>query len=82
VPNTIHTGRYQALLQMLRERRLKLGLSQTEVANRLGWGQTTVSKVEVGERRIDVEELRQLCEALEIDFVKFVRQWLRANDDQ
>lgn len=63
---------------MLRERRLKLGLSQTEVANRLGWSQTSVSKVEIGERRIDVEELRQLSEALEIDFVRLVRQWVKA----
>lgn len=78
VPGTIHSHRYQVLLTMLRERRLKLGLSQAEVANRLGWSQTAVSKVEVGERRLDIEELRQLAEALDTDVVKIVRQWVKA----
>jgi len=33
---------------------------------------------QIGERRIDIEELRQLCIALGVDFLKLVRQWLAA----
>jgi hypothetical protein len=36
-----------------------------------------MSKVEIGERRLDLEELRQICVALDIDLIKLVRAWLR-----
>jgi transcriptional regulator with XRE-family HTH domain len=52
-------------------------VSQTELADRLGRRQSWMSKVETGERRIDVEELRQLCEALGVDFLRVIRKWLR-----
>jgi DNA-binding Xre family transcriptional regulator len=34
-----------------------------------------VSKIETGERRLDVAELRQICEALEIDLTDVIRKW-------
>ena len=36
--------------------------------------QSWVSKVEIGERRLDLEELRRVCEALGLDLVKLVRK--------
>lgn len=50
-----------ALLKILRERREALGLTQKEVARRLGLGQPWLSKIETGERRMDVIELARLC---------------------
>lgn len=67
---------------MVRELRAKAGLSQSELAERLDRPQSWVSKIEVGERRLDIEELRQLCEALDIDLVNVVRQWSKAVADQ
>ena len=75
--STIHSDQYQALLELIREARHRAGISQAELATRLGRPQSWVSKVEIGERRLDLEELRQVCDALEIDVVKFVRTWLR-----
>jgi transcriptional regulator with XRE-family HTH domain len=74
---TIHSEEYRALLSLLREARLKTGLSQAQLATRLGRPQSYISKVEIGERRIDVEEVRQICTALDLDMVKVVRTWLR-----
>jgi transcriptional regulator with XRE-family HTH domain len=78
VASTIHSEEYQALLSLLRDARDRSGVSQVELAERLGRPQSWVSKIEIGERRLDLEELRQMCEALDIDLVKLVRKWLGA----
>lgn len=49
---------YARFLRRLRLAREKAGLSQAEVARRLGKGQAYVWKSEVGERRVDAVELR------------------------
>jgi len=60
------------LLDLLRSRRESLRLRQTDLATRLGRDQATVSKVESGERRLDVIELRAWLGALEMDFLEFM----------
>lgn len=77
-PSSIHSREYRALLELLRGARHRSGLSQTDLGERLLRTQSWVSKVEIGERRIDLEELRQVCEALDIDLVRFVKGWLRS----
>ena len=78
VGSTIHSEPYRELLTLLRERRRTAGLNQADLAARIGRRQTWLSKVETGERRIDVEELRQLCVAMDVDFLDFVRKWLKS----
>jgi len=53
----LHTHRYGAFLARLRRARREAGLTQEEVATRLGRPQTWVSKCELGERRVDFVEL-------------------------
>jgi transcriptional regulator with XRE-family HTH domain len=48
---------YRRFLVRLREARERAGLTQVEVAKRLGVPQSYVSKSESGERRVDVIEL-------------------------
>ena len=62
------------LRTLLRDMRLEAGLNQVSLANRLGHPQSYISKYESGERRIDVLELRAICEALEVSLVEFVRR--------
>ena len=50
------------MLSRLRQARLDAGLTQAQVAEKLGVRQTLVSKVELGERRIDPIELRRFAE--------------------
>lgn len=57
---------------MLRQVRQEAGLTQVELAERLGERQGFVSSYERGERRLDVLEIRQLCEAVNVPFLEFM----------
>ncbi|MBD2067342.1 helix-turn-helix transcriptional regulator [Leptolyngbya sp. FACHB-671] len=57
-----HSDEYQEFLKRLRAARLESGLTQLEVANRLGEPQSYVSKCESGERRVDIVELSKFAE--------------------
>jgi transcriptional regulator with XRE-family HTH domain len=57
---------------MLIGARTDAGVTQVQLAERIGWQQTDISKVERGERRLDVVEFLQFAAALEIDAAKFV----------
>jgi transcriptional regulator with XRE-family HTH domain len=56
---------------LLKEARIKAGLKQSELAERLGVRQQFVSKYETGERRLDVGAVLEICNALELSFVDF-----------
>lgn len=71
-----HHRHYIALLQLLRDLRGEVGLTQVELAGRLGNTQTFVSKVERGERRMDLVEFTEFCDALEIDPQNAFQQFL------
>ena len=53
--------KYQRLIQQLRRARLDAGLTQVDVGRKLKKPQAYVSKIERGERRIDVVELDELA---------------------
>lgn len=69
---SIYSQEYSLFLELLRKARENKGLTQTEVAQRLGQTQSFVSKVERGERRLDIVELRAFCAAIGIGFATFV----------
>ncbi|WP_298330546.1 helix-turn-helix transcriptional regulator [Asticcacaulis sp.] len=52
-----HQQPYEVFLVLLREARIQADLTQQELATRIGWTQSFVSKCERGERRIDVIDL-------------------------
>jgi transcriptional regulator with XRE-family HTH domain len=57
---------YESLQKALVEARQSKGLTQTEIATRLGKPQSFVSKYESGERRLDVVEFLEVCQALSV----------------
>jgi len=59
----------------MRAIREEAGLRQADVAERLGVTQSFVSKYENGERRLDLVELKQVCEAVGIALVDLVRRY-------
>ncbi len=71
---TIHSPEHQALRELLIAARRKAGLTQRELAERLGRPQSFVAKVEGGERRLDVIEFVALCKALAQDPAKLLRR--------
>ncbi|VTU01475.1 ---NA--- : Uncharacterized protein OS=Thauera sp. 63 GN=C664_08778 PE=4 SV=1: HTH_31 [Gemmataceae bacterium] len=68
-----HTAAYHRLTAALRRAREAAGLTQADVAAKLGAYASFVSKVESGERRVDVVELAALCRAYGADLVALLR---------
>jgi transcriptional regulator with XRE-family HTH domain len=66
----------QIILQgLLRQIRLGAGLRQEDLAERLEEPQSFVSKYESGERRLDLIELRQICQAVGVTLLELVRRY-------
>ncbi|MGO9231879.1 MAG: helix-turn-helix domain-containing protein [Bryobacteraceae bacterium] len=72
MPGSQLTTPHERLLSLLRLVRTEAGLTQTEVAQRLKQPQSFVSKYESGERRLDILELREVCQAIGVPLPEFV----------
>ena len=70
--------KYGLFLRLLKEAREQAGVTQVELAQRLAQTQSAVSKMERGERRIDVVELHLICRALGISTSDFVKRLERS----
>jgi transcriptional regulator with XRE-family HTH domain len=68
-----HYPRYQLFLDALGKARRDAGVTQTELADRVGNRQVFISKLERGDRRMDVVDLFEYCEAAGIEFLPFVK---------
>lgn len=71
---TLYSRHNIIFLKMLRRLRESQKVRQADLAVLLGSSQATVSKVERGERRLDVIELRDWVAALDTNFTRFVRR--------
>lgn len=67
MPKSNFTERYDHFRRLLVEARRGRGLTQAELANKLGKPQSFVSKFERGERRIDIVEFLAISQALSVD---------------
>lgn len=56
---SIYSTDHEYLIERLKQARLDAGLDQTQAAKLLGKTQSYVSKVEAGQRRIDVVQLKE-----------------------
>jgi len=61
----------------MRELRTKAGLRQEDLAELIGEPQSFVSKYESGERRLDVLELRHICNAIRYPLPRFAKVFER-----
>ncbi|MFG6433549.1 helix-turn-helix domain-containing protein [Roseateles sp. LYH14W] len=78
----LHTQDQLLLRELLVELRNAAQLTQVDLAKRLEWEQTHVSRVERGVRRLDVLELRRWVNAMDVslpDFVALFEQRLEAH---
>jgi transcriptional regulator with XRE-family HTH domain len=56
---------FEQIARLVIMRRAELGLSQQEVAKRMGTTASVISRIESGQHRTSAETLRRLAEALE-----------------
>ncbi|HVO28812.1 MAG TPA: helix-turn-helix transcriptional regulator [Candidatus Paceibacterota bacterium] len=71
--NPMHAKEYQVTIKRLKEARLALGLKQGDVATKIDKPQSYISKIERGERRIDVAELSILARIYKKDINYFIK---------
>ena len=69
---TIYTDEYAILLALLRDTRHAAGMTQVELAQSIQQSQSYVSKIEKGDRRLDVIQLRTICQAMKTTLPDFI----------
>ena len=67
MPKSLFTPAYASFVEVLTQARKRAGLSQVELAARLAKAQSFVSRVETGERRVDVVEFCAIARAMNVD---------------
>lgn len=65
---TIYRHEYDVLLTLIKKHRKESGLTQVACSKALGRPQSFMSDVETGSRRLDIVQLRDLCNVLGVDF--------------
>jgi transcriptional regulator with XRE-family HTH domain len=58
---SIHSIKYKKILKKIIKARKEAGYTQNQVAKLLGRPQSYISKIEIGERRIDLVELMEFA---------------------
>ena len=67
---TLGSERHKALIALLTAKREAAGLTQVDLATKLGEYQSFVARLESGQRRVDVVEFLELSELLGFDAVE------------
>ena len=70
MPKSIFTDANQVVIDVLVSARKKAGLRQEDLAAKLGKTQSLISRIESGQRRIDLIEFYAIATAINADPVK------------
>ncbi len=69
---SIYSKDYRNVIKKLKKARLDAGFKQSDVAQKLKKPQSYISKIERGERRVDITELKELAKIYKRDITYFV----------
>ena len=70
---SVYTKDYKEIIERLKIARIEAGLAQQEVADKLGKPQSYISKIESGERRLDVAEMKKFASIYKKDTNYFLK---------
>jgi transcriptional regulator with XRE-family HTH domain len=74
---TVHSEGQAAFRELMTGARKAAGLTQQELATKLGKPQSFVAKYEAGERRIDVVEFIAICREISVDSVGILKKLVK-----
>lgn len=73
MPRAIYTKDHRKIVARLKKARFEVGLGQVEVAKKLGKTQSYLSKIESGQRRFDVLQLKEFAKLYKKSLDYFVK---------
>jgi transcriptional regulator with XRE-family HTH domain len=73
VKKSLYKKENEIFVQVLTEFRSRAGLLQTDLAKRLNVPQSFISKIEMGQRRVDIIELKEICSHLNTNLTQFCK---------
>lgn len=82
MPGPAFSKDYELFVDLLIEVRKEAGITQEQLAQRLGKPQSYISKSERRERRVDVVEFCTLAEAMDVRPAEFIDRFIRARDQK
>lgn len=69
----IYSKDHKYLIERLKKARVEADMEQSEVAKQLGRTQSYVSKIEIGQRRIDIIQLKEFAKIYKKDLEFFIK---------
>jgi len=73
MPRAIYTKEHNLIVEHLKKARLEAGLGQVEVAKKLNRTQSYLSKIESGQRRFDVLQLKEFAKIYKKSLDYFIK---------
>ena len=73
MPRAIYQKDHKVIVDRLKKARLELGLGQTEAAKKLCRTQSYISKIESGQRRFDVLQLKEFAKLYKKSLDYFIK---------
>lgn len=72
---TITSERYRKFLKLLKNMRIERSITQNDMAKALDMTQSSYSKLETGDLRIDILQLESICGVIGVKLSDFIKEF-------